>query len=439
MKNKTTIKTETIFLFLSLIFGLIFAISIPAVFDESAQIVKAYDISEGNIIPNNVEVVIPNNFKLHVFGDFIDMNGNYTVNMSHQSIFSYPPLPYLASALVIKIAGFFNCSGLVITYICRIINLLIYTFIVYFAIKITPILKTALLLIALMPTSIFIAASVSGDSLTMALSFLVVALFLKLTSIKNKIQIKDIPIIFIVVLALSLTKPSYTLLSLLFCIVPHNKFKNIKNWIITFICTCLIPLSISFIWNAKFKYLYPYLVYSFNSYLQSPVYNITFVLSHPLKFIDLLINTIIFNDGYTINTILPKFVSDFGYGLQLPLFLTYVYLIVLVLASSCNVSEFKLNLKQKLIGLSVFLIIFLAINVAELITWTPISSNTIWGIQGRYFIPIAPLLFLVFNNSLKSRRLQKIYEKFNWNIIVVLYIIFFLSLSLFSIVTKQFF
>ncbi|MDR2830487.1 MAG: DUF2142 domain-containing protein [Methanobrevibacter sp.] len=441
LNNKNNlIKTETIFLFLSLTFGLIFAIVTPqfGVFDGSAHFVKSYDVSNGHIIPQNVDVVVPDEYETHVYGDFIDTNGDYVVNMSHQSIFSYPPLPYLANAFVIKIGEFFNFPPITLIFICKIVNLLIYILIVYFAIKIIPILKTTLLLIALMPTTLFIASSVSGDSLIFALSFLVIALFIKLALIKDKMQLKYVYMAIISSLALSMTKPSYSLLSLLFFIVPYNKFQSIKHWIITLLGSSLIPLFISMIWNTLFKYLYPYLEYSFNSYLQTHTYNITYLASNPIKFLDLLINTIIYNDGYIINIILPQFVSDIGSGTQIPIFLTYIYLIVLVFVSLYDVCGFKLNLKQKLISISVFLIIFLSISVAELITWTPIDSNVIWGLQGRYFIPTAPLLLLIFNNSsLKSSKLEKIREKFNLNVILVLYIVIFLSLSIFFILTNQ--
>ncbi|MDR3223730.1 MAG: DUF2142 domain-containing protein [Methanobrevibacter sp.] len=441
MENKTGIKTETIFLFLSLIFGLMFAISVHGVHDESTHLNKAFDVSEGHIFPENANVTTPENLETYTMWQTIDQpvnkNGNRIVDMSGQSIMSYSPLPYLSSSLVIKVGVFFNCSAIIIVIMCRIINLLIYTFIVYFALKIIPILKTALLLIALMPSTISHGASASGDSLTIALSFLVIAIFLNLALSKNKIQRKDVFIIFISSLALSLTKPTYALLSLLFFIIPHSKFKNLRNGIITFICSCLIPLSISVIWNAKFKHLYSDLDYSFNSYMNVHTYNITFLSSHPLKFLDMITNTIIYNNGFTINTLIPQFVADHGSGFGLPLFLTYIYLIVLLVVSLYNVSGLKINLKQKLIGLSVFSIIFSSISIAEFITWTPLGEDIIWGLQGRYFIPLAPLLLLVFNNSLKNNSLKKFYKKFNWNIVVILYIVFFLSLSLFFIATNQ--
>lgn len=96
MKNKTTIKTETIFLVLSLIFGLIFAISIPPtdVHDEGTHINKAYDVSEGNIFPKIAHIIVPKNLEHNVYQP-ITNGGMINVDMSTESIITYPPLPYL--------------------------------------------------------------------------------------------------------------------------------------------------------------------------------------------------------------------------------------------------------------------------------------------------------------------------------------------------------
>ncbi|MDR2624191.1 MAG: DUF2142 domain-containing protein [Methanobrevibacter sp.] len=430
MENESTVKVEHYFLILSLVFGLILAISFPPFHfpDEGTYILKAYDVSNGNIIPKSTQLTAPKNLQTIKNNHPINSDGSVDIDMSDQSIMSYPPLPYLANALIIKIGEFFNLSALVTMYVCRIINLLIYTAVTYFAVKKIPILKYALLLIALMPTTLYQAAAVSGDSLTMTLSFLVIALFLNLSLNKNKITKRDVFILSASTLALSLTKPSYALIALLFFIIPRNKFKNITSQIKTFLYTCLAPLSILIIWNSAFKHLYPVLNSGFNSYLQVNTYNITFVSSHPLNFLDLLINTTAYKGAELLST----FVVGFGNsGDNVPLFLIYIYLIVLLLTSVYGVSDLRVNLKQKIIGFIHFLIVSLTLCVAELITWTPLGSDVIWGLQGRYFIPIAPLLLLVFNSS-RTTSFKKFYKKFH--LCVILFIIsFYITITLYSV------
>jgi uncharacterized membrane protein len=436
--NKT-IKIEYTFLFLSLIIGLILAMVLPpnAVSDEPAHFFKAWDISEGNIIPKSANIMIPETLSKYYNikssqNYYINDEGTTFLDMSRTTIISYSPLPYLANALVMRIGGFFNFSVLNIIYLCRIINLLIYIILVYFAIKIIPILKHTLLLIALMPTTLFIASSVSGDSLTIALSFLTIAMFSNLALIKNKITPTDIFIISILSLSLSLTKPTYALISFLFFIIPYKKFQSITNWVLTFIFSFLIPLSISIIWNAIFKHFSSILdSEGFNSIIGQYVYNITFILSNPFNFLILLINTVI----YKGNELIQTFVGFIGSGGQnfftAPLLFAYAFLVIVLFTSLYDVSDFKLNLKQRLIGLLIFSIIFLAISVVEFITFTPIGSNTIEGLVSRYFIPITPLLFLTFNNLIKSSvflKNYKIFHLFFVSCIILFYIFIYFSL-----------
>jgi uncharacterized membrane protein len=354
--------------------------------------------------------------------------------MGGESIITYPPLPYLTNALVIKIGEFLNFSALVVIYVCRIINLLIYTTITYFAIKKIPILKHALLLIALMPGTLFLAGSASNDSLTMVLSFLVIALFLELSLNEVNIRTNDIYIyiyiLFITTLALSLTKPTYALITLLFFIIPHNKFKNTTNYLKTFFCTCLIPIAISIIWINTFKHLYSFLNQGYNSFLKVNVYSISFLYHHPIKFINFIINTIIGSKGQLY--IIEFVTGDYRYELTLPIIVVVFVYFILLLTSVYDISDFRINLKQKLIGLSIFLIVFLAMCMAEFITWTPLGSNTIWGLQGRYFTPIGPLLLLIFNNPIKNTSSKKFYKKLHF--CVFLWIIFFLSLSVYILI-----
>ncbi|GAA5819026.1 MAG: DUF2142 domain-containing protein [Methanobrevibacter sp. CfCl-M3] len=420
-------KPEHVFLVLSFIIGLIFATFVPpfGVNDEAAHLFKAYDVSKGNIIPKSVDVNVPKNLesyhiKTNINELSINSNGNVFVDMSKQSIIIYPPLPYLATAMIMKIGEFFNFTTVIIMYIARIINLLIYMVIVYFAIKRTPILKYVFVLLALMPMTLFLASSASSDSLTIALSLLVISLFLDLSLNKNQIQKKDILIISISTIALSLTKPTYALISLLFFIIPYNNFKNAIDGVITGICAFLTPFFISFTWNNLFKHMYSYVDSGFNSCMQAYTYNMSFVSHSPFNFLDLIINTILYEGEYLIS----KFVVDFGNSTDhIPFFISYIYLILILVVSLYDVSDFKLNLRQKFVGISTFIIIFLAICVAELITWTPIGHNVISGIQGRYFIPTAPLLFLIFNNSFKAFSLEKNYKKILLCAVFIFYIL----------------
>ena len=58
---------------------------------------------------------------------------------------------------------------------------------------------------------------------------------------------------------------------------------------------------------------------------------------------------------------------------------------------------------QKFVIFITFLIIFGLIFTSLYVQWTTIGSESILGVQGRYFIPILPLLMLLIGNDIKIK------------------------------------
>jgi uncharacterized membrane protein len=46
----------------------------------------------------------------------------------------------------------------------------------------------------------------------------------------------------------------------------------------------------------------------------------------------------------------------------------------------------------------------LMIEMVELFSWTPVVADRVYGIQGRYFIPLIPLVFLAAETKSIQRR-----------------------------------
>lgn len=213
------IQPEKAFLVLALIFGIaILCINPPfQVPDEQVHFYKSYALTDGQIIPekigNTSGFFIPkstNNAylefksikfhpekKIKIMNIFYLLNNplhpNYTKfeNISDIFIVTYSPVPYLASGFAIFIGKLFNFSPLLLMYLGRIANLLLYTLVVYMAIKITPVQKWVFFLLALMPMAIYVASSLSSDSFTIAISFLTIALFFKFAFDDNKHEIDN--------------------------------------------------------------------------------------------------------------------------------------------------------------------------------------------------------------------------------------------------------
>ena len=105
---------------------------------------------------------------------------------------------------------------------------------------------------------------------------------------------------------------------------------------------------------------------------------------------------------------------------------------MLFFVSFIDKSKFKLNSKQKSISLLIFSIIFILAFLFEYISYTAVGKSYILGVQGRYFIPIAPLFFLLFYNS---KITEIINNKINLNpnkfyLFNIAFIILILSISI---------
>ena len=176
---------QKIFLIIGIIFGILFLIITPPfqVPDEEAHFYKYYTLSEGIITPEKVgnttgyyvsESLLddtqkfrylrfhPEN-KVNINSIFVSLKSpvddkivflNYR-NSGVPIPVGYPPVPYLLSALVMGLISFVSTpSVLLLMYVGRIVNLIVWLALIYLAIKTTPIHKWVFLLLALMPMNL---------------------------------------------------------------------------------------------------------------------------------------------------------------------------------------------------------------------------------------------------------------------------------------------
>lgn len=461
------IEPQKAFLFLGIIFGVVFLLLIPPfqINDEPAHYYKAYVVSQGQLIPEKTGGVagfyVPESLEKTV-ATYYPMVNKYEVKQNSSSYAStvnlpvnpnnrvyvekemytlvYPPLPYLASGLVMALASLLGTSPLILMYLGRIINLLVWLLMVYLAIKITPVHKWVFLLLALMPMTLFEAASLSADSFNLGLSFLTIAFFFKLAFEEKKKRVEKRDLLFLLALLamLSLSKVGYALLLILFFLIPSYKFANKKRMISQFFLVLTLPVVfIAGIWNYLFKDLYISMPPAWAA--ASIPGQIAFISSSPLNFLQIIAHTLIEKQGFLVS-----FVGIFGWNeLPLPNIVVILYLIVtVVVAVADNKSMIKINPKQKLVAFITFFAMFFLVILYEYVTFTPVGLDIIYGVQGRYFIPVAPLLFLLFYPNQDQINLWghkinfKLREKFP--ILIVLFSIVILCISLFMIFKRYY-
>jgi len=305
----------------------------------------------------------------------------------------YSPLPYIPQASGIALGRIFNFSPLVLVYLGRIFNLSVWILLVYLAIHTTPVSKWLFFLSALMPMSLFQAASLSADCVTNGVSFLLISLFLRYSFGETEsIRVADILVLLLCSLFLPLCKQVYFPLLFLFLLIPATKFGTKRNYWITFVLICLMSGATSVLWSSLAKGIYV----PFPGRPAVPDQQIRFIAADPLHYFTVIARTFIhYGREYA-----EEFIGVLGcLDTKLPGILIASYLTVLTLAAIAdNREDIRIGSKEKLLMVVVFLLSAVLISTSLYLLWTEVGRNIIEGIQGRYFIPIAPLLFLLFYN-----------------------------------------
>jgi uncharacterized membrane protein len=312
----------------------------------------------------------------------------------------YSPIPYIPQAIGISMAKLFNLPVLLTMYLGRLLNLLAWITLVYAAIRTIPVFKYVLTLIALTPMSLFLSASLSADSLTNALSFLLVAFVLRCAFDENKVLKKhDIILLIVLSVLIALCKQAYFMLIFLYLLIPVKKFDSAKGYYGAFALMVIMALAASSYWSnlvRGFDYVNIYCPYRDKL---SSADQLQFIMHHPLEFIGILLDTLVKYNFY-----IPSFVGILGWlDAPLPRSVSLIYFLLLIYTSLCDkVHGISLNRRNRLIMLGLWLIVFSMIMTFFYLTWTPVGEDEVYAVCGRYFIPIALLFFFVFYNDSKQ-------------------------------------
>ena len=192
IKNKDALH-KTAFLII-IIFGLLTVFASPLLVapDEVEHFARSDLTSEGGLIPNyheNQGYFINNYFYQMTCSQgstLLDNTSFMHQDITHgktffTSVFSQNLFyVYLAQGFGIFIAKMLELPVIFALWLGRLCNLLLYSGIVYFAIKKTPAFKKELLVLSCLPIAVFQAASMSSDGIIFALAILNISYFIQM-------------------------------------------------------------------------------------------------------------------------------------------------------------------------------------------------------------------------------------------------------------------
>jgi uncharacterized membrane protein len=350
--------------------------------------------------------------------------------VSFKNTVLYSPLAYLPQVTGVFIANILNLPPLWMLYLGRFFALIAYLFIVGISIRFIPVYKWGMVLLALMPMTLFQAASLSADSMTFAISFLLTAYILHLAFSKKEISRKDIIITCLLSFCIGLCKSSYVLIPFLFTIIPVKKFVSKKVFFISCLCVCFSVILSTGIWSLYVKDIYVPMY----SYI-NPHEQLGWILAHPVQYMNVLID-VCSSSGY----LLDEFVGVLGWPSVWPSvtlgMLPKIYLIVLFLCAILESdSQIKVSVYSKIVSVFIFLFSLLLITTMIYLSWCEIGAEMVDGLQGRYYIPIALLSFIVFYNHKLSSFFKNLSK---YNIFIVFFFMAVWGYTLFKMVERYY-
>lgn len=434
--NKIKNKPEKFFLITALVSGFLFISLVPPFQapDEFNHFYKSYAISEGHFSStktkdNRLGDTIPESLT-ELADIFSNVKFNYDSTVSRKDFYRatqihlnpskklftdfantaiYSPTAYVPQALAISIFSSIKIPPLWIFYIARVFNLLFWILLVYFSVKNIPYKKWLFAMLALLPSSLFIAGSLSADVTTNGLAFLLISLLIKsIYEEEKEIPLQRLVLIFLISGIISLNKIIYSFLIFTFLLVPAPKFSKYQHKYFIFLGLLLFNGIIVFLWTVHTNSLFiPHDLYNI-TYRDTQTLNpgvnpneqLNYVLSHPINFLKITIAS--YWDSSLATT--AHYIGKFGWGrnyLPVPV-IGYLGLLILTVSINNDDSNIFPTLLQRLIFVVVTLLMMTGLAFTLYLIWVNVGNGKIHGLSGRYLIPALPLFFL----SLKSRFLK---------------------------------
>ena len=342
---------------------------------------------------------------LYIVDTFFEKPDNTQVVLTHIDDLTYENdaiIYYFPAVIGITIGRLCNLSTAAVYTLGRIFMLAFYVFLTYIAIKKIPVFKNGFALIMMMPSTIARVASISQDGLLMAYIFVFIAFVVYYIRNCEIIKVKDAVTMAIAGVFMTVGKGgAYIPFLLMLFLIPKENFgKRIKYGVIVG-----ASIALSFcaycLWNLS---LFAEIVGSTGgaenslAWTDEEGYTIKYILTNPVRSLKVFVNSFFTFSGTRYVELIGS-----GYGwLQTYTSEVWVVSYTLLLAfttfSVADKEEYCFSKNQKIMTMAIIVFSSLFVITSMWIFWTPVSSDNVLGVQGRYFIPIAALVMMVLKN-----------------------------------------
>ena len=409
--------------------------------DDQIHFGETIDWFGGNINYNNGEYNLSNANVLDSAGresihsaeekqqqiDYLNSSINHDFQKTNPPIFSFNKISYLPMAIGYNFSKLIHLPFIVCFQIGKIFNLLFYVLLISYTIKKSKIGKRLIAFVALIPINLFLASNYSYDPAVFAgITVFLVHLFNLLLDQTTKFDFKTTLIIIASMTYACFAKAIYAPFLLLTLLVPKDRFNSPKQSLLVKIGLVAITIMLS-------------ILPLFNRSASSDPRGgdtslndqIVLVLNHPFDYANVFEDTAI--DRFSAELVGADSLTNFAYLNKISsssnlYILLFIFLIFVFLTDN---KDNNLTKKHRIALLGVVLIIIALIWTALYLSFTPVGSDTIKGVQGRYFLPLLlPLLFALQPKNIQNKINPKYYNLIIFTILALVMIFMIYKLIL---------
>ena len=410
-------KIASAFAVMTFFIGCIYIFVLPpfTVPDESAHIVTVYSKSSKllgkEVTDEGGKVIADSNMGLYFIREEYPTKESYirfvkgalgknsdviTTKESLANPLNVKAVGYIPQIVGVSIARILKGSGEQILLIGRLFALLWYCFVMYFAIQIFPLNKMILFAVGLLPMTMQQVCSLSYDSVLLGLCFFLISYILWLIYTKEVVELKDVLILVCVVSGIVMIKYIYIPIIGLLLFIPKHKInfrvdrKKIAVSMFGMLSMFEIGSKMTLITEAAAK----------NMQIRSDglyKYSIGYVISNLGDTLIVVTRTVFEKISFFVESMIA---NPLGWvEIQLPNIIVLGFAIVLIFSAIPNHRSPKITKRMMVTAGFIVVIVSGLVLAAMLISYTYVGADTILGVQGRYFLPVLPLVLLIVQGN----------------------------------------
>lgn len=332
----------------------------------------------------------------------------------------YTPISYLPYLLPVWILGILIKTNVVtLVFSTRFCGFLVYLVSSVYAIKTVPKRKDFIALFCLMPIVISSGATITGDLLTNSSIIVFFAIWYRLYLEKKQISKKDIILMVITGIITGCAKMIYVLEFLLLFFLPVECFGGKKSKKALILSVIVGIIGIATLINSFSA------ISSVNQSYSSFSLQHEFILKNPIRFLIILINSILSNYNFLCEFTTNYTILDIAYFRNSVLPILYLLGLLISIFNDGEV-DLKLSTKKKSLIFIIGFIIIAVMYISLYLQWTSdyeIGGNYIDGMQSRYYIPVMLMLLICLKSNKEFLDLDKnipYYISFWTNIAIII-------------------